>query len=122
MTIDKDKLRALANSATKLVVDWRVSKDHNNVNVVIGDGGWNILSAWHTPDGKALANAEFAAAANPKTILALLDEIEALRKDAKRYRFLVGLPDEEAQQYLGFANHSVSDQEIDAAMAGEEVQ
>jgi hypothetical protein len=30
------------------------------------------------------ANASFIAAANPKTILALLDEVEALRKDAER--------------------------------------
>jgi FtsZ-binding cell division protein ZapB len=86
MTIDKEKLKALAEEATKLVVDWRVMKDRNNVNIVIGDGGWTIFSAWHTPDGKALANARFAAAANPNTILALLTEIENLDGCDKAYR------------------------------------
>lgn len=78
MTIDKDRLKALAEAATRPVVDWRVTKDHNNVNIVTGDGGWSIFSAWHTPDGKGIANAEFAAAANPNTVLYLLAENERL--------------------------------------------
>ncbi|WP_217989957.1 ead/Ea22-like family protein [Pseudomonas plecoglossicida] len=122
MTIDKQKLKALAEAATQSHGARRVEVDHNGVHV-IGDGSWKILSAWHTPDGKGAQNAEFAAAASPATILALLAEIEqlresheqvctnynrvsftseqrgkhidqlkaeneALRKDAKRYRFL----------------------------------
>ena len=118
MTIDKQKLKALAQAATQNHGARRVEVDHNGVHV-IGDGSWKILSAWHTPDGKGEQNAEFAAAASPATVLALLAEIErlesakgdpvgsfdkhmeymqenirlkaeneALRKDAERYRVL----------------------------------
>lgn len=94
MTIDKQKLKALAEAATQSHGARRVEVDHNGVHV-IGDGSWKILSAWHTPDGKGAQNAEFAAAASPATVLALLAEIdqlkaenEALREDAERYRFV----------------------------------
>ena len=76
MTIDKAKLKALAEAATQSHGARRVEVDHNGVHV-IGDGSWKILSAWHTPDGKGAQNAEFAAAASPATILALLAEIES---------------------------------------------
>ncbi len=76
MTIDKAKLKALAEAATQSHGLRRVEVDHNGRNV-IGDGSWKILSAWHTPDGKGAQNAEFAAAASPATILALLAEIES---------------------------------------------
>lgn len=94
MSMDKQKLKALAEAATQSHGARRVEVDHNGVHV-IGDGSWKILSAWHTPDGKGAQNAEFAAAASPATVLALLAEIdqlkaenEALRKDAERYRFV----------------------------------
>ena len=77
MTIDKQKLKALAEAATQSHGVWRVEVDHNGVHV-IGDGSWKILSAWHTPDGKGAQNAEFAAAASPATVMALLAEIERL--------------------------------------------
>lgn len=76
MTIDKEKLRALAEAATQNHGARRVEFDHNGVHV-IGDGSWKILSAWRTPDGKGAHNAEFAAAASPVTVLALLAEIES---------------------------------------------
>lgn len=69
-------LKALAEAATQSHGARRVEVDHNGVHV-IGDGSWKILSAWHTPDGKGAHNAEFAAAASPATVLALLAEIES---------------------------------------------
>lgn len=44
----------------------------------------------------------------------------AEKKDAERYRWLRALPDEDAQNYLGFANQDTSDQEIDEAMSDED--
>ncbi|SUD77861.1 hypothetical protein [Pseudomonas putida] len=79
MTIDKAKLKALAQAASQSRGARRVEVDHNGVHV-IGDGSWKILSAWRTPDGKGAQSAEFAAAASPATILALLAEIEQLRE------------------------------------------
>ncbi|WP_220467423.1 ead/Ea22-like family protein [Pseudomonas mosselii] len=80
MTIDKAKLKALAEAATQSHGARRVEVDHNGVHV-IGDGSWKILSAWHTPDGKGAQNAEFAAAASPATVLALLAEIDQLKAE-----------------------------------------
>lgn len=71
------ELKALAEAATQSHGARRVEVDHNGVHV-IGDGSWKILSAWHTPDGKGAQNAEFAAAASPDTVLALLAEIDRL--------------------------------------------
>lgn len=81
MTIDKEKLKALAEAATQSHGPRRVEVDHNGRHV-IGDGSWKILSAWHTPDGKGAQNAEFAAAASPSAVLALLAEIERLEREA----------------------------------------
>ena len=80
------ELKALAEAATQSHGARRVEVDHNGVHV-IGDGSWKILSAWHTPDGKGAQNAEFAAAASPVTILALLAEIDQL--GAERELFLL---------------------------------
>lgn len=89
MSIDKEKLKALAEAATQSYGARRVEVDHNGVHV-IGDGSWKILSAWHTPDGKAADNAEFAAATSPATILALLAEIDQLAfEPAKHSRRLI---------------------------------
>ncbi|MDH1575499.1 ead/Ea22-like family protein [Pseudomonas sp. GD03746] len=82
MTIDKQKLKALAGAATQSHGARRVEVERHGVHV-IGDGSWKILSAWHTPDGKGAQNAEFAAAASPATILALLAEIERLEQYAE---------------------------------------
>ncbi|WP_323600636.1 ead/Ea22-like family protein [Pseudomonas putida] len=70
------ELKALAEAATQSHGARRVEVDHDGVHV-IGDGSWKILSAWRTPDGKGAHNAEFAAAASPVTVLALLAEIES---------------------------------------------
>lgn len=59
MTTDYTKLRQLALAATP--------------------------GPWHTGTG---ADAAYISAANPQTMLVLLDEIERLRKDAERYRWL----------------------------------
>lgn len=92
---NKAELRRLAEAATESRGPRRVEVDHNDVPVIIGDGSWKILSAWHTPDGKGMANAKLAAACSPAAILSLLDENaklraenERLRKDAERYRWM----------------------------------
>ena len=82
------ELRRLAEAATKCYGAMRVEKDYNGVYQVVGAGSWNILSAWHTPDGKSKDNAEFHAAASPAAVLELIAEVESLRKDAARYRWL----------------------------------
>ncbi len=85
MTIDKAKLKALAEAATQDHGARRVEVDQNGRNV-IGDGSWKIFIAWHTPDGRGKENADFCAAASPSTILALLGEIERLESDAASMR------------------------------------
>lgn len=82
------ELRRLAEAATKCYGAMRVEKDYNGVYQVVGAGSWNILSAWHTPDGKSKDNAEFHAAASPGAVLELIAEVESLKKDAARYRWL----------------------------------
>lgn len=82
------ELRRLAEAATKCYGAMRVEKDYNGVYQVVGAGSWNILSAWHTPDGKSKDNAEFHAAASPDAVLELIAEVESLKKDAARYRWL----------------------------------
>ena len=82
------ELRLLAEAATKCYGAMRVEKDYNGVYQVVGAGSWNILSAWHTPDGKSKDNAEFHAAASPDAVLELIAEVESLKKDAARYRWL----------------------------------
>ncbi|MCP1507707.1 hypothetical protein J2Y83_003680 [Pseudomonas marginalis] len=41
------------------------------------------MSAWHTPDGKGLNNAEFYAAASPAVVLSMIATIDVLRNDAE---------------------------------------
>lgn len=76
---DIQRLKALAEAATKCMGPMRVEADYNGVHQVIGDGGWKILNTWHTPDGKGKENAEFFAAASPAAVLELIAEIETLR-------------------------------------------
>lgn len=80
---DYSELKRLAEAATQCSGPRRVETDYNGVHQVVGDGSWKILNAWHTPDGKGLENAQFTAAASPAAVLALIDENEALRKDAE---------------------------------------
>lgn len=99
MTIDKEKLKALAEAATQSHGARRVEVDHNGLHV-IGDGSWKILSAWHTPDGKGAQNAEFAAAASPATVLALLAEIDQLAfEPAKHARRVIDQLKAENEDY-----------------------
>lgn len=75
---DYTELKRMAEAATQSRGPRRVEVDHNGRNV-IGDGSWRILSAWNTPDGKGTQNAEFAAAASPSAVLALIAENERLK-------------------------------------------
>lgn len=85
MTIDKAKLKALAEAATQ--GEW----SHERFGVIQagpviqfanGSGRQQIAMAtgadWMV-QGEQIANAEFMAAANPSVVLALLSEIEQLR-------------------------------------------
>ncbi|MDH0749504.1 hypothetical protein N5D61_24575 [Pseudomonas sp. GD03842] len=82
MNVDIQKLKMLAEAATKCSGQTRVETDYNGVHQIIGDGSWKILNAWHTPDGKGMQNAQFAAAANPAAVLELISEIERLQENA----------------------------------------
>ncbi|AGA72958.1 MULTISPECIES: ead/Ea22-like family protein [Pseudomonas] len=120
-------LKALAEAATQSHGARRVEVDHNGVHVV-GDGSWKILSAWHTPDGKGAHNAEFAAAASPATILALLAEIERLTEEvalddkiiAERDRLVDAIPQCAAHgQCVPYAIQWVKDAQTDLAVLRE---
>jgi hypothetical protein len=73
------RLRELAEKATP--GPWHKSGNLNN-NVIqtshITRDVWHICACFHAGE----PDAEFIAAANPQTILSLLDELEQLRKDA----------------------------------------
>lgn len=76
---DYTELKRLAEAATKSSGQMRVETDYNGVHQVIGDGGWKIMNAWHTPDGKGMQNAQFYAAASPAAVLDLIAENDRLR-------------------------------------------
>lgn len=69
-------------------------------------------------------NGAYIAAANPAAILALLDELEAAKRDAARYRFLRddGVPDDDGYAddallvYRGFGESSLLPDQLDAAI------
>lgn len=84
MTVDIEKLEALAKAATKCSGPMRVETDYNGAHQVVGDGSWKILSAWHTPDGKGMDNAEFYAAANPAAVLELIAELKRAKDESER--------------------------------------
>lgn len=118
MTIDKAKLKALAEAATQ--GRW------------VFDGG--TVNDWHDgeysmewmPNGEDCedgtnanwkADAKYIAAANPETLLALLAENEALRKDAERNnRMLVAscITIGEICEALGIDNYSEPDMIVEA--------
>ncbi|EBP0112927.1 ead/Ea22-like family protein [Salmonella enterica] len=83
MTIDKQALRQLAERATK--GPWRAFSDIGTETYAIHtprDKRCGNVIKWAGFDCQknAKANAEFIAAANPATVLALLDELEAAEK------------------------------------------
>jgi hypothetical protein len=107
MTIDTDKLKALALAATPgkwqsgygngvlggraaSAVSWDLT-DVRSMPVIKGEE----VIAWlacYQPDDVELralsADADYIAAACPATVLALIAEVERLRADAERYRWL----------------------------------
>jgi hypothetical protein len=75
MNIDAKKLRDLAQAATQ-PSSWTVYKNSDGtVNVLDANGMW-VAEVGHAPH-----DAAFIAAANPQTVIALLDEVERLRQD-----------------------------------------
>lgn len=137
---DHAELRRLAKAATP--GEWRVQTGCSWRRIGTDNGDGDVLRpCTHPHDGwpdieAPVENLEYIAAANPKTILALLDEIdrlkaenEALRKDAERWRYArTILPYEviqDAQKDLESWNVGVSeaenkrcDEAIDAALEG----
>ncbi|HCF2029392.1 TPA: ead/Ea22-like family protein [Pseudomonas aeruginosa] len=96
---DHAELRRLAKAATP--GPWRVQTGCSWRRIGTDSGDGDVLRpCTHPHDGwpdivAPAENLKYIASANPKTILALLDEIdrlkaenEALRKDAARYRWL----------------------------------
>ena len=94
------ELKRLAEAATKCYGAMRVEKDYNGVYQVVGAGSWNILSAWHTPDGKSKDNAEFHAAASPDAVLALIAELEILKYDCKVANSCVNAEKKESKRII----------------------
>lgn len=121
---DWAELKRLAEAATSgpWVPDGEYVNEHGHVlyaYVAHADGG-RIGEAFANclvkTDEQCRANAEFMAAANPKVVLALLTELEALSRDAQRYRWL---RDEchLFEHYRKAKGHVAKfDDEIDAAM------
>lgn len=95
MTINKDELRRLAEAATP--GPWHYYAGETDEEAAwstqfptVGGPDSEIIGTegFYSEKSRDEANAEFVAAANPTTILALLDELEAAQKDAGRYRFI----------------------------------
>lgn len=74
-------------------------------------------------------DAAYIAAAQPATVIALLDEIESLRKDADRYRWLrdtyaedkdIGIKvyHDALDEWIPYADFESMEEELDAAMDG----
>lgn len=72
MTVDTTKLRELAQKATP--GPWE--QINHIVFTETGDLEWVVANA---RSGNSIIDAEYIAAANPATVLALLDEIDRLR-------------------------------------------
>ncbi|MGB5955396.1 ead/Ea22-like family protein [Pseudomonas sp.] len=80
MTIDKAKLKALAEAATQ--GERMAEKCVAGIPHVITDE-WDIAEVHVTVDANPMADAEFIAASGPAVVLALLAEIERLERDQK---------------------------------------
>lgn len=83
------QLRKLAKDAT--TGEWVPFIGHKNVMAIgIKDKSVDQIIAWsgfdgcHEPKYKQKANCKFIAAANPQTVLHLLDELEALQNKLAR--------------------------------------
>ena len=117
--LNKKELRRLAEAATGGDWEFRLGMVRTLPD---SDGYVAVAVAPSVPRnwrGQRDANMEFIAAANPATILSLLDELEACRKDAARYRWLRGRLPGAAYRVAGVIYSEGGqgvDQSIDAAM------
>ena len=83
--VDRQALRALAEKATPGA--W--GKDGVYVCTTITAGETIYVQTWNAvAESHQESNAQFIAAANPATVLALLDEIEALREKAEKFAII----------------------------------
>lgn len=121
------ELKRLAEAATQ--GPW--SYDGSYVCPARVEKGTTYVETWRSvADCAQPENTKFIAAANPATVLALIAENEALRKDSERYRWLRDRSESIHQFYLStpiwftgvkFSKENV-DSTIDAAMGKEMVQ
>jgi hypothetical protein len=74
-------LRAKAEQATE--GEWEVEESHLGDHRVMSqsENGKVVIFGGHIIKGASPANAAFIAAANPQTVIALLDEVERLRRE-----------------------------------------
>ncbi|AGR89086.1 hypothetical protein CHA_P10132 [Pseudomonas phage CHA_P1] len=96
--IDQEKLRRLAKAATpgEWHAVWEEGDDAAWANlfpVIYAEGGETVIGneGFYSDLDQDKANAQFCAAANPKTLLALLDEIGTLREEVLALREKVGV-------------------------------
>lgn len=95
MSIDKEKLKALAEAATPGRHYDRLESAGGGIKYeCTGDDGSLVLKVDHKNNefgfvgDRGEADEAFFLACSPATVLALLAEIEHYRKDAERYRWL----------------------------------
>ncbi|CEF89128.1 hypothetical protein [Pseudomonas phage vB_PaeM_PAO1_Ab17] len=95
---DHAKLRRLAKAATpgEWHAVWEEGDDAAWANlfpVIYAEGGETVIGneGFYSDLDQDKANAQFCAAANPKTLLALLDEIGTLREEVLALREKVGV-------------------------------
>jgi hypothetical protein len=90
MTVDTKKLRTLAEHATP--GPWSTSPGPRSVAIAATYGRQKIYA---TPSGGTYPNADqlFIAAANPQTVLSLLDELKTLRTQFSKALDLAAVPE-----------------------------
>lgn len=123
MTVDTDKLKALALAATK--GPWMRLFGERTVYDRMEDGcrGNAIVRADVAFSKQGADNLDFIAAANPATVLELIAEVERLRADAARYQhmrqaqwFKAGFAKTEANASAFHYGGELLDQLVDAAI------
>lgn len=115
MTTDTKTLRELAEAATP--GGWRIH-DRSSTTVIGGKIGHAIAAcgqhADNTRDGESLflelqGNAAFIAAANPETVIGLLDEVERLREALEHERNAIFYAMTRGQDYdIGLAKERMT--------------
>ncbi|MBG6287709.1 hypothetical protein I5I61_09660 [Pseudomonas nitroreducens] len=110
--MDTNKLKELAERAHPYApVDWFVENGMDQVRDC--EDGFVCETGEDEP-----IKAEYIAAANPTTILELIAEVERLRKDAERYRWLKENCDIDYRGNLPHELYESTDAAIDAALEG----